>query len=229
VSRSLPPFGEIADVDAPADLALTAVLVQRKALHPLHHFVDRAFAYELPFAHGKARVRDVTIARRLRRRRGGYALHAGAAAGAVRHFIDVVAGHAGAIYGRRIYEVMRYWDVDRQEWDVAQREFAAAWRRQPKWIASRTLASVGPNATLIRGDLDAFVRDLKATVDGELDVAGPELAAAVAPLIDEYRLYFRPYVLGGGKPYFAGARPPLRLVATDRIGEDVVRLTYVPA
>jgi len=47
-------------------------------------------------------------------------------------------------------------------------------------------------------------------------------------LIDEYRLYFRPYVLGG-KPYFAGARPPLRLVATDRIGEDVVRLTYVPA
>jgi len=146
-----------------------------------------------------------------------------------RHFIDVVAGHAGAIYGRRIYEVMRYWDVDRPEWDAAEREFAAAWQRQPKWIASRTLASVGPNATLIRGDLDAFVRDLKATVDGELDVAGPELAAAVAPLIDEYRLYFRPYVLGGGKPYFAGARPPLRLVATDRIGEDVVRLTYVPA
>jgi dihydrofolate reductase len=146
-----------------------------------------------------------------------------------RHFVDVVAGHAGAIYGRRIYEVMRYWDVDRPEWDEAEREFAAAWQRQPKWIASRTLASVGPNATLIRGDLDAFVRDLKATVAGELDVAGPELAAAVAPLIDEYRLYFRPYVLGGGKPYFVGARPPLRLVATDRIGEDVVRLTYVPA
>lgn len=88
---------------------------------------------------------------------------------------------------------MRYWDVDQPEWDVAEREFAAAWQRQPKWVASRTLASVGPNATLIRGDLDAFVRDLKATVDGELDVAGPELAAAVAPLIDEYRLYLRPY------------------------------------
>ena len=63
-----------------------------------------------------------------------------------RHFIDVVVGHAGAIYGRRIYEVMRYWDVERPEWDVAEREFAAAWQRQPKWIASRTLASVGPNA-----------------------------------------------------------------------------------
>ena len=145
-----------------------------------------------------------------------------------RHFLEVVGGHAGAIYGRRIYEVMRYWEVDRPEWDAEDHEFAAAWRRQPKWVASRTLASVGPNATLIRGDLGAFVRDLKATVDGELDVAGPELAAAMAPLIDEYRLYFRPYVLGGGKPYFAGARPPLRLVATDRIGDDVVRVTYVP-
>jgi dihydrofolate reductase len=124
---------------------------------------------------------------------------------------------------------MRYWDVDRPEWDVAEREFAAAWRRQPKWVASRTLASVGPNATLIRGDLQPFVRDLKATVDGELDVAGPELAAALAPLIDEYRLYFRPYVLGAGKPYFAAAPPPLHLVATAPIGDDVVMLTYVPA
>jgi dihydrofolate reductase len=146
-----------------------------------------------------------------------------------RHFIDVVAGHAGAIYGRRIYEVMQYWDVDRPEWDEAEREFATAWRRHPKWVASRTLESVGPNATLIRGDLATFVRDLKARLDGELDVAGPTLAAALTPLIDEYRLYFRPYVLGAGTPYFAGARPPLCLVATDRIGEDVVQLTYVPA
>lgn len=145
-----------------------------------------------------------------------------------RHFLDVVAGHAGALYGRRIYELMRYWDVDQPGWDDDQRAFAVAWRRHPKWVASRTLTEVGPNATLIRGDLGAFVRDLKATVDGELDVAGPVLAAAVAPLIDEYRLYFRPCVLGGGKPYFAGPRPALRLVATDPI-DDVVRLTYVPA
>src|SRR6185437_10132598 len=62
-----------------------------------------------------------------------------------RHFIDVVAGHAGAIYGRRIYEVMQYWDVDRPEWNETEREFATAWRRHPKWVASRTLESVGPN------------------------------------------------------------------------------------
>ena len=48
-------------------------------------------------------------------------------------------------------------------------------------------------------------------------------------LIDEYRLYFRPLVLGSGTPFFAGPRPPLRLVASDVIGEEVVRLTYVPA
>ena len=48
-------------------------------------------------------------------------------------------------------------------------------------------------------------------------------------LIDEYRLYFRPFVLGGGKPYFAGPRPPLRLLAAEPVGEDAVRLTYAPA
>ena len=48
-------------------------------------------------------------------------------------------------------------------------------------------------------------------------------------LIDEYRIYLHPVVLGHGKPYFAGPRPPLRLVAHDRIGEDVIRLAYVPA
>jgi riboflavin biosynthesis pyrimidine reductase len=48
-------------------------------------------------------------------------------------------------------------------------------------------------------------------------------------LIDEYRLYLRPIVLGRGKPFFVDSRPPLRLEASDRIGEDVIRLTYVPA
>ena len=90
--------------------------------------------------------------------------------------------------------------------------------------------SVGPNATLVEDDLEAFVRELKANVDGEIDVAGPDLARSLTDLglIDEYRLYFRPFVLGRGKPYFAGARPPLRLIAADPVGEDAVRLTYVP-
>ena len=148
-----------------------------------------------------------------------------------RHFNDHVRGLAGCLYGRRIYEIMRYWEEARPEWDETERDFAAAWRAKPKWVVSRTLKSVGPNATLVPENLGAFVRRLKEDVDGEIDVAGPTLAASLTDLglIDEYRLYYRPFVLGGGKPYFAGARPPLRIIASDRIGEDAVRVTCVPA
>ncbi|HEY6828496.1 MAG TPA: dihydrofolate reductase family protein [Gemmatimonadaceae bacterium] len=147
-----------------------------------------------------------------------------------RHFIDQVRGLAGSLYGRRIYEIMRYWDEDQPDWDAADHEFAAAWRAQPKWVVSRTLTSVGPNATLVAENVDTFVRGLKEDVDGEIDVAGPTLAGSLTDLglVDEYRLYFRPFVLGAGKPYFAGARPPLRILSSDRVGEDAIRLTCVP-
>jgi dihydrofolate reductase len=146
-----------------------------------------------------------------------------------RHFNDYVRDLAGIIYGRRMYEVMRYWDDDQPDWDAVERDFAAAWRAKPKWVVSRTLDSVGPNATLVRDDVGPFVRALKAKLDGEIDVAGAELAGGLTALglIDEYRLYFRPFVLGGGKPYFSGPRPPLRFVSAESIGEDAVKLTYV--
>ena len=148
-----------------------------------------------------------------------------------RHFIEQVRNLAGSVYGRRMYEVMRYWDEDLAGWSAEEREFAAAWRRQPKWVVSRQLKSVGPNATLVDDDIEAVIRGLKAKLAGEIEVAGPELAQSLTDLglMDEYRLYVRPVVLGRGKPFFAGPRPPLRLVASDRIGEDVIRLTYVPA
>jgi dihydrofolate reductase len=148
-----------------------------------------------------------------------------------RHFIDQVRGSVGSVYGRRMYEVMRYWDEDLPDWDPEERDFATAWRSQPKWVVSRTLKSVGPNATLVEGDMEAVIRGLKAQLVGEIDVSGPELARGLADLglIDEYRLYLHPVVLGRGKPFFAGPRPRLRLVASDRIGEDTIRLTYVPA
>lgn len=93
------------------------------------------------------------------------------------------------------------------------------------------LSSVGPNASLIKGDLAAAVRELKAQHEGEIEVAGPELAHSLTKLglVDEYRLYLHPVVLGQGKRFFVGARPPLRLVASERIGEQVIRLTYVSA
>jgi len=148
-----------------------------------------------------------------------------------RYWIEHVRGLTGSVYGRRIYEAMHYWDEDRPEWSAEHHEFAAAWRRQPKWVVSRTLKSVGPNAELVSDDVEAVMRGLKARLAGEIAVAGPELAQSLTDLglIDEYRLHFQPLVLGRGKPFFAGARPPLRLVSTDSIGEDTLRLTYVPA
>jgi dihydrofolate reductase len=147
-----------------------------------------------------------------------------------RHFVQQVRGLAGLVYGRRMYEIMRYWDGDLSEWDAEDRDFAEAWRSQPKWVVSRASKPVGPNATLIEGDLEAAVRALKAQHSGEIQVGGPELARSLTDLglIDEYQLYFRPVVLSQGKPYFAGPRPPLRLTTSERIG-DMMKLTYVPA
>jgi len=163
----------------------------------------------------------------------GYVDHTGFAPSPTlfRHFVKEAQGLAGSVYGRTMYETMRYWDDDHPEWNPDEHAFAAAWRKQPKWVVSRSLKSVGPNATLVGHDLEGAMRELKAQRDGEIEVAGPELAHSLTKLglIDEYRIYLHPVVLGHGKPYFAGPRPPLHLITYDRIAEDVIRLTYVPA
>jgi dihydrofolate reductase len=147
-----------------------------------------------------------------------------------RHFIEEAQQQTGSLYGRRMYEIMRYWDDEHPEWNAEEQAFAEAWRKQPKWVVSRSLKSVGQNAQLVEGDLEVAIRKLKAAREGEIEVAGPHLAQSLAilGLIDEYRIYLHPVVLGQGTPFFAGPRPPLRLMTIDRIGEDVIRLTYVP-
>ena len=163
----------------------------------------------------------------------GYVDHTAFAPGPTlfRHFIREAEQQAGSIYGRQMYEVMRYWDDEHPEWEADERAFAAAWRKQPKWVVSRSLTSVGPNATLVGGDLESAIRRLKAERQGEIEVAGPRLAHSLTELglIDEYRIYLHPVVVGRGKPYFAGPRPPLRLMTNDVIAGDVIRLVYVPA
>jgi dihydrofolate reductase len=163
----------------------------------------------------------------------GYVDHQkfGAGRSIFRHFIEQVRGLSGMIYGRGMYEVMRYWDEDLPDWGAEEREYAAAWRSQPKWVVSRSLKSVGPNATLVADDVEAVIRRLKTELTGEVEVAGTVLAHSLTEsgLVDEYRIYLHPVVLGSGKPFFAGPRPPLHLTASDRITEDVIRLTYVPA
>jgi dihydrofolate reductase len=148
-----------------------------------------------------------------------------------RYWIDHVRDLAGSLYGRRMYEVMRYWDEDRPEWGTIEHEFAAAWRTQPKWVASRSLRSVGANATLVGDDLEAFVRRLKADVDGIIAIAGPDLAASLTDLvlIDAEVLDRAPSeaVRPVGRDVFR--RGVQSLVGNDRVGEDAVRLTFVTA
>ena len=145
-----------------------------------------------------------------------------------RHFIGQTAALSASIYGRIMYEVMRYWDTDQADWGPEERDYAAVWRRQHKYVVSRSLREVGPNATLVASDPERLARRLKAEIDGEVLVAGPNLAGQLseARLIDEYQIYLHPAVTGGGKPYFSVAPPPLRLLADERMYGNVIRLSY---
>ncbi|QHQ36485.1 dihydrofolate reductase family protein [Algicella marina] len=163
----------------------------------------------------------------------GYVDHDGFAPGPelFKHWTDCVREAGGSLYGRRLYEIMRYWDEEQPGWGANERAFAEAWRAQDKWVVSASLQEVGPNATLVEGDLATAVGRLKAEREGEIDVGGPVLAGSLSALglIDEYRLYYHPVVLGKGTPFFAQVPPALRLVSTDAFEGGVTRLTFVPA
>jgi len=148
-----------------------------------------------------------------------------------RHFVERVRGLTGMVYGRRMHEIMRYWDEDHADWNSEERDYAAAWRSTQKWVVSRSLKSVGANTALVTDNIEAAIQGLKTNLVGEIEVAGPDLSGSLTNLglIDEYRLYMHPVVLGSGKPFFSGPRPPLRFLASDLIADDVIRLTYAPA
>jgi dihydrofolate reductase len=145
-----------------------------------------------------------------------------------RHFITEAEQQTGSIYGRVMYDLMRYWDDDDPTWGPDEHAFAAAWRRMPKWVVSRTSPTIGPNAALVGTDVERAVRAIKANHDGEIEVAGPNLARTLIGLglIDTFRIYLHPVVLGRGTPLFAEPLPSMRLVAHDRIDDNVLRLTY---
>jgi dihydrofolate reductase len=135
--------------------------------------------------------------------------------------------------GRRMYEAMRVWDT----WDkipgapLVEVDFAKAWQETPKVVISTTLREVGPNARLVKGNVEGVVRSLKAEASGDISVSGAALAASLAGLglIDEYWLYMNPVVLGGGKPFFqAGLSLKLTLLGTENLMQNVVLLRYAP-
>lgn len=150
------------------------------------------------------------------------------------HFNDEMRRTTIALCGRRMYEAMRFWDSPEREIaaEEVERDFAHAWRETPKIVFSTTLEEVGPNARLVRNDVEAVVKSLKREATGDISVSGAELAAhlARAGLIDEYRLYLHPVVLGGGKPYFqSGLSLALKPLGAERLAQGVTLLRYAPA
>ncbi|MEI9401023.1 dihydrofolate reductase family protein [Mesorhizobium argentiipisi] len=149
-----------------------------------------------------------------------------------RHFTDEMRRTSIALCGRKMYESMRFWDSPEREIaaDEVERDFARAWRETPKVVFSTTLQEVGPDARLVKGDVEAVARSLKADTDGEISVSGADLAGqlARAGLIDEYRLYMHPVVLGGGKPR-SGLSLALKPLGTKRLAQGVTLLRYAPA
>jgi dihydrofolate reductase len=147
------------------------------------------------------------------------------------YFNDLQRSAALSLYGRELYTDMRYWDADDPGWNAVNEEFATVWRATPKVVVSSTLTEVGPNATLVSQDVDAELRRIVAGTDGEIDIGGPTLAATLSRLglIDEYRIYQRPVVLGAGKPFFPEGMPNgLSLLDVKMLPDDTVLLRYQP-
>lgn len=150
-----------------------------------------------------------------------------------RHFNEMQERTALNLYGRSMYEVMRYWDAPPPESPAVEQEFARAWQATPKVVFSATLESVGPNARLVkdRADVERTVRRLKAETEGQIEVNGAALAASLIRLglVDEFRMYVMPVVLGGGKPYFeAGLQLELEALGTESLPQQCTLLRFRP-
>lgn len=150
-----------------------------------------------------------------------------------RHFNELQARVALCLYGRTMYETMRYWDDPEAGSPEHEQEFARHWQRTPKVVFSTTLQSVGPNARLVSdpAQVERTVRQLKAETEGEIEVTGAKLAASLIRwgLVDEFRMYMMPVVLGGGKPYFEpGLQLELEPLGVESLPQQCTLLRFRP-
>ncbi|HEY0343314.1 MAG TPA: dihydrofolate reductase family protein [Solirubrobacteraceae bacterium] len=134
--------------------------------------------------------------------------------------------------GRRLYETMVYWETAEENPSAAEYEleFARIWKALPKLVFSRTLRQVEGNARLLRDGVAEEVAALKQQPGKDIAVGGAGLASTLVELglVDEYRLFVSPVVLGAGTPYFPAleARIDLELVETRTFGSRVVYVRY---
>jgi dihydrofolate reductase len=149
------------------------------------------------------------------------------------HFNEQLSAMGAFLNGRVTYELMAgFWPT--ADTDPASTgpmvEFARIWRDMPKIVFSRTLERAGWNTTVVRDVVVEEVMKLKAEPGGDMVLGGADLAAAFMrhDLIDEYRLYVHPIVIGGGRALFqpSDAWITLRLAETRSFGNGVVLLRY---
>ena len=151
----------------------------------------------------------------------------------VHSFVNELERPVGTyLYGRRMYEVMVYWESAHTLPDAPPylRDYAGIWQQADKIVYSKTLAAVSSARTRIERDFDPeAVRQLKAQAARDLSVGGPELAAQTirAGLVDEHHLFIAPVVVGGGTPSLPDSvRVELELLAERRFGNGTVYLHY---
>jgi dihydrofolate reductase len=149
-----------------------------------------------------------------------------------RHFVELEKEVEVHLYGRKLYETMCYWKVD-HHFNSAELEYAKFWNQKPNVVFSRTLESVAPNDRLIRDHIAEEVNELKKGPGKYMAVGGGEIASTFIKLglIDEYRVYLRPIVLGKGKPMFQSLTQNLALKFIDSktFSSGVVLLRYQKA
>ena len=148
-----------------------------------------------------------------------------------RSWIDEIRGVGTHLLGRRLYETMLYWETADEDHslDEAQREWTALWNPLPKVVFSTTLSTVQGHARLASGGLAEEIERLRAEPGtGDIAIGGATLAAAAADLIDEYRVWIYPVIVGGGISYFPHQRQrvDLDLVETRTFPSRIVRLRY---
>jgi dihydrofolate reductase len=150
----------------------------------------------------------------------------------VHRFVNELERPVGTyLYGRRMYEVMRFWETaGGADQPAFARDYAEIWRAADKIVYSKTLESVSSARTRIERDFDPeAVRQLKETAERDLSVGGPGLAAQAieARLVDEYQLFVAPAVVGGGNGWLPDhARLDLELLDEQRFESGFVYLRY---
>ena len=145
--------------------------------------------------------------------------------------VDQTRELSAHLCGRGLYEEMLVWETAAEtRWDPRELEFARIWKALPKVVFSSTLEQVEGNARLATDDVATEVAKLKEQPGGDVAVGGAGLAATLVELdlIDEYRLFVSPVVLGGGTPYLPARaeRIDLELIETRTFGSRVVYLRY---